>query len=398
MWLGLLISMAGSNMQLAAIHWHIRELTGTPNPLALGGIGLARILPVIVFSLFGGAVADSFNRRKILFITQTILALQPLVLAFLTFNNHLAIWHIYVLTAIQASVASFDLPARQAMMPNLVPREDLPSAFSLGSIAFNVGALIGPVLGSLVINEFGLGWVYIVNSFSFGAVLIALVMIGHVEQKENTVNGISLSAVRDGIQFIFKRKLILSTMVMDFFATFFASANTLMPIIARDILKVGVIEYGWLTIAQSAGSVVAGLVASQVKTLRKQGPLFLGAIAAFGLATIAFGITRNLWVAIFTLILIGAADTISTIVRNTIRQLQTPDDIRGRMTSINQVFFLGGPQLGEVEAGLAASLFGVPFAIISGGVGTILAAGLIVLKWPILLRYNGDEHLEGEAV
>ena len=113
-WIGLLISMAGSNMQLAAIHWHIRELTGVPDPLALGGIGLARILPVIVFSLFGGAVADSFNRRTILFITQTALALQALVFAYLTFYGHIALWHIYVLTAIQASITSFDLPARQA--------------------------------------------------------------------------------------------------------------------------------------------------------------------------------------------------------------------------------------------------------------------------------------------
>ncbi len=389
-WLGLLISMAGSNMQLAAIHWHIRELTGAPDPLALGGIGLARILPVIVFSLIGGAVADSYSRRGILFITQTVLGLQALVFAYLTFFGQLEIWHIYVLTAIQASVVSFDLPARQALIPNLVPREVLPSAFSVSSIAFNTGALIGPVLGSIVIDRQGLGWVYLLNSLSFFAVLLALFFIGPVHQEKNDESKINISAMWDGVKFIFHKKLILSSMIMDFFATFFASANTMMPIIARDILRVGVVEYGWLTMSQSAGSVIAGLIISQIKVIKKQGYVFLISIVSFGLATIWFGMVDSLGLALVALGIIGAADTVSTIIRNTMRQLQTPDKIRGRMTSINQVFFMGGPQLGEVEAGLVAASFGVPFAIISGGVGTIIAAGLIVWKWPVLLNYQGE--------
>jgi len=390
-WLGILVSMAGSNMQLAAIHWHIRELTGEPDPLALGGIGLARILPVIVFSLIGGTVADSFNRRRILFITQSALAIQAAILALLTYLGHLTVWHIYILTALQATIAAFDLPARQAMIPNLVPREDLPSAFSLSSIALNTGAIAGPALGGIVIASFGLDAVYLLNAISFLAVIAALVLIGHVPQEEHLMGGVNLGAVWDGLRFILSRQLILSTMVMDFFATFFASANTMMPIIARDILKVNEIGYGWLVSAQSIGSVAAGLVLSQVKYLRKQGPLFLGSVAIFGVATILFGLANSFLLAMNALMLVGAADAVSTIIRNTIRQMQTPDNIRGRMTSVNQVFFMGGPQLGEVEAGLVATAFSVPFAIISGGIGTILAAGLIVAKWPSLLRYNGDE-------
>jgi MFS family permease len=378
-------------MQLAAIHWHIRELTGEPDPLALGGIGLARFLPVIIFSLVGGAVADSFNRRRVLFITQTALALQAAVLAFLTFSGQLTIWHIYVMTALQGSIVAFDLPARQAMTPNLVPREDLPSAFSLSSIAFNTGAIAGPALGGIVIASLGLGAVYIINAISFLAVIIALALIGHVPQEEHRMNGVSLGSVWDGVQFILSHPLILSTMVMDFFATFFASANTMMPIVARDILRVGEVGYGWLVSAQSIGSVCAGLVVSQVKHLRRQGPLFMGSVVVFGAATILFGLGNSFVLAMTALFIAGAADAVSTIIRNTIRQLQTPDHIRGRMTSVNQVFFMGGPQLGEVEAGAVGAAFGVPFAIISGGLGTILAAGLIVMKWPILLHYNGDE-------
>jgi len=390
LWLGLLISMAGSQMQLAAIHWHIRELTGEPNPLALGGIGLARILPVIVFSFVGGAVADNFNRRRILLLTQSILAVQAMALAYLTFTGQIEIWHIYLLTAIQAAASAFDLPARQAMIPNLVSVEHLPSAFSMNSIAFNTGAILGPLLFGLV-PEGGQGYAYLLNAISFLAVLAALVLMGSVSQDVQRAGGVNLRSMADGVRFIRTHPLILSTMLMDFIATFFASANTMLPIVARDILKVGKQGYSLLVSAQAIGSVAAGMFVSQVRELRRQGPLFLGSVIVFGLATVWFGVSRAFLPALVALTVMGAADAVSTIVRNTIRQLQTPDHIRGRMTSVNQIFFMGGPQLGEVEAGVAASLFGVPFAIVSGGIGCIVGMALIVWKWPQLISYSGDE-------
>lgn len=377
-------------MQSAAIHWHIRDLTGEPDPLALGGIGLARILPVIIFSIIGGAVAGNFNRRNILFITQSILALQALVLAHLTFSGLITIQYIYILTAVQASAMAFDLPARQSLVPNLVPRDVLPSAFSLNTIAFNVGAIGGPLLLGLV-PEGALGYAYVINSVSFLAVLLALFFMGDVPQNLNKAGGINLPAMLDGARFIFKRPLISSTMLMDFIATFFASANTMLPIVARDILNVGKTGFVWLTSAQAIGSVGAGLVVSQLPKLRRQGMLFFGSIFVFGFATILFGFSTTFAVAMTALFLIGAADALSTVIRNTIRQMQTPDHIRGRMTSVNQIFFMGGPQLGEFEAGLVAVAFGVPFAIISGGVGCILGLGFVAWKWPQLAAYNGDE-------
>lgn len=388
LWLGLMVSIAGTQMQVAAIHWHIRELTGEPDPLALGSIGLARILPVIVFSLFGGAFADTYNRRIILFITQTSMALTALGLAVLTFGGQTQIWHIYLLTALQASAMAFDGPARQAIVPNIVPTRDLPNAFSLNSIAFNVGAVVGPVLSGIVIASLGQGYTYFFNAISFLGVILALLAIGPIPQEFNHANGISLGLIKDGFRFIFSRKIILSTMVMDFFATFFAAANTMLPIIARDILKVGEVGYGLLSAASSIGSVLAAFVVSQLPVLRKQGPIFLLAVLVFGLATIAFGFAQSFWLAFLALALMGASDSVSTIIRNTIRQLNTPDHIRGRMTSINQIFFQGGPQLGEVRAGLAASALGVSFAIISGGFWTIITALLIMLKWPVLRQYD----------
>jgi len=391
LWIGMLISIAGSQMQLSALHWHIRELTGEPNPLALGGIGLARILPIILFSIVGGPVADTLNRRKILFITQSMMALIALVLAFLTYCGLITIWWIYALTAAQAVAMAFDLPARQAMVPNLVPARDLPNAFSMQSISLNAGAIGGPMLGGIIIATLGQGYTYLINAISFLAVIIALVVIGNVPQDSKASAGISFAAVRDGFRFIISRPIILSTMLTDFFATFFASANTMMPIVARDILKVGEVGYGILSSAQSIGSVTAALVISQVTEFRKQGPVFIGSVMIFGLATILFGLSSGFILAFLALIFMGAADSVSTIIRNTIRQLQTPDHIRGRMISINQIFFQGGPQLGEVEAGIVGNLFGVPFAIVTGGIGVIISVLMIVAKWPQLRSYNGDE-------
>jgi len=391
LWLGQLISIAGTQMQIWALFWHIRTLTN--QPIALGGIGLARILPVIVFSLIGGAVADSYNRRNVMFVTQTGAALVAMMLGLLTYLGKIDLWHIYALTALQAVAVAFDGPARQAIIPNLVPARDLPNAFSLNSIAFQAGAVIGPALTGVVIIFGGQQAVYYFNAISFLAVIVALVLIGDVPQKRVAAhaNGVSMTAIREGIQFIVTHPIILSSMMLDFVATFFASANTLMPIVARDILKVGVVEYGWLSAAQSAGAVLAAVVISQVHELRKQGPLFLGSVVVFGVATVFFGLSRSFVVAWILLAITGAADAVSTIIRNTIRQLQTPDHIRGRMTSVNQIFFQGGPQLGEIEAGAVAQLFGAPFAIITGGIGCVLGMGLIVAKWPQLISYNGDE-------
>lgn len=397
LWFGQIVSIAGSQMQVWAIFWHIRNLTD--QPIALGGVGAARILPIIIFSLIGGAVADSANRRVLMFITQTVMALSALALAFLTFSGEIVLWQIYALTAIQATAIAFDAPARQSLVPNLVPARDLSNAFSLSSIANQTGSIIGPAMSGLVIAYWGQGYTYLLNAFSYGAVLAALLLMGRVPQQK-ILNGhppVSLQAIREGIQFILTHPVILSTMLLDFFATFFSSANTLMPVFARDVLKVGEVEYGWLSAAQSIGAVTAATILSQVSTLRRQGPLFLGSVVVFGLATVAFGLSRSLIAAILALILIGAADSVSTIIRNTIRQLQTPDYIRGRMTSVNQIFFMGGPQLGEIEAGVVAQLFGAPLAVVSGGIGCLLAVGWISQRWPLLRRFNGDEPIQAGA-
>lgn len=380
-------------MQLWALFWHVNQLD--ENPIALGGIGLSRIIPVILFSLIGGALADSVDRRKVMFITQSFAALLALTLGLLTQFGQITIWYIYAITALQAVAVAFDGPSRQALVPNLVPKEDLPNAFSMTFTAFQAGAVIGPALSGYFIASFGQEAVYYFNAASFGAVLIALFLIGDVPQAiaEKTA-GISLGAISDGIRFILSKPIIFSTMFIDFVATFFASANTLMPIIAREMLNVGVVEYGYLSAASAVGAVAVALVISQIRVIRRQGLVFLVAVIIFGVATVIFGMTRSLVVAWLAIAVTGGADGVSTIVRNTIRQLQTPDHIRGRMTSINQIFFMGGPQLGEIEAGTVAQFFGAPFAVITGGIGCIFGTLLIIWKWPQLAKFNGDEPIE----
>ncbi|HSJ86644.1 MAG TPA: MFS transporter [Anaerolineales bacterium] len=395
LWFGLIISIVGSQMQQWALFWHISTLS--KDPIAVSIVGGVRFVAVLAFSLLGGLVADRYNRRTIMLITQSISMLVALALGLLTLSGKISLWHIYALTAVQAAAMAFDLPARQSLVPNLVPRQDLPSAFSLQSIAFNTGSIIGPAMSGVVIGYLGQEYVYLINAVTFLAVLLALLLLGPVPQSRAQVQRGMRAAwtdIRDGVKFIRDQPLILSTMILDFIATFFASANTLLPFFAQNVLHVGEVAYGWLASAQSIGAVLVGLIASQYRHIRRQGALLLGSVVVFGGATIVFGLSRILTAIFLALALMGAADSVSTIIRNTIRQLNTPDSLRGRMTSINQIFFMGGPQLGEIEAGAVAQFFGVPFAIISGGIGTILGVWLIVSIWPALPRYNGDEPIE----
>jgi MFS family permease len=268
----------------------------------------------------------------------------------------------------------------------------------MNSIAMQTGSILGPALSGLVIAYKGLEYAYLFNMISYGAVLLALILMGRIQQQSSPISesqkrrqGISLEAIREGVQFILSQPIILSTMVIDFFATFFSSANTLMPIVAVDVLGVGEVEYGFLSSAQSVGALLAALWLSQMELIHHQGKTFLRAVFFFGLATVVFGLSRSYWLSLMALMAIGASDSVSTVIRNTIRQLQTPDYIRGRMTSINQIFFMGGPQLGELEAGIVAQAFGAPVAIITGGIGCILALYATIRRWPHLQQYDGSK-------
>lgn len=402
LWLGQLISFSGSMMQQAAILWHVSLLVPSERRgLALGIVGLVRLGPIVAFSLLSGVVADAVDRRRLMMVTQVSAGLVAAALALLAFAGLAAVWPVYVLAALGAAASAFDGPARQALIPSLVPRPHLANALSLNQIMFQSASVIGPSVGGVLIATLGVGWAYLFNAVSFLFVILALLLMRNVPVIDaNDRAEASIGAAREGLRFVFSSPIIRATMLLDFIATFFASATALLPIFAQDILHVGASGYGWLYAAPSVGSLLGGAVMIRmIDRIERRGVVLLCAIGVYGLATVAFGMSRAFWLTFFCLAVTGAADSISTVLRSVIRHLMTPDRLRGRMTSVNMVFFMGGPQLGELEAGVVANWKGAPFAVVTGGLGTLIAALAVAFAVPALRHYRrkGDTHV-GETV
>ena len=392
-WVGLLLSFTGSFMQTAALLWHVSLLVSPDRKgLALGAVGLVRVVPIIVFSMISGVVADAWDRRRLMLATQVGAALTAVALAVLTLQGLSVVWPIYVLAALSSAVGAFDLPARQALVPTLVPRDELPHAIGLNTIMMQTAQVLGPALGGIVIATVGVAGVYVLNAASFLAVIAALLMMRHVPMRPAMSAGhdaVSWAAAREGVRFVFRSPLIRSTMLLDFFATFFSSATALLPIFAQDILRVGPSGYGWLYAAPAIGATLTSAVMVFVTgRIERRGPVLLWAVGLYGAATVAFGFSRTFWLTFACLVLSGVADTVSMVIRNIIRQLETPDHLRGRMTGVNMVFFQGGPQLGELEAGAVANWWGAPFSVVTGGIGCLLAVAWVAATTPQLCAYR----------
>jgi MFS family permease len=412
-------SLVGSQMQVVAINWHVYLLTRSP--LALGLVGLTRVLPIVFFSLWAGVVADRRDRRKVMLSAQIAMTGIALILAAVTHARRETVWMLYALNLLGAAAGAFDGPARQALIPRLVPPHDLPGALSLNLSVFQAALIGGPALAGLIIagqagplgpggsrlpppgtaiDTSGLAVIYLLNAVSFLAVIFALVTMrtsGAPEKGADAVD--SWSSLREGLRFVFSTPLMVWTMGLDFIATFFSGSMSLLPIFADQVLKVGAKGYGVLASAPATGALLGSLLVSIRPLPPKQGRIFLTAVAAYGAATVVFGLSRNFWLTLIALAGVGFADAISTVIRQTLRQLLTPDRLRGRMTSVNMIFFLGGPQLGELEAGLIASLFasavvGVTVSVVSGGVATLLFTALIAARAPVIRRYDLYEHTD----
>ena len=389
LWLGQIVSVTGSQMQAVAINWHVYLLT--KSALALGLVGLFKGAPIILCSLIGGVVADVADRRRLMMMTQSVMLVSSGLLTGVTIAGLRSVWPIYLLTGIASGATAFDIPARQALMPTLVPAEDFPNAVSLSLIVFNIAMIVGPSIAGFLLASTGPAIVYGVNALSFFAVILALLLMktsGRVSSESEIVTRVGFTALKEGLSFVWRTPIIVQTMTLDFAATFFASATALLPIFAQEILAVGARGLGLLAAAPAAGSVITGLVMARLGHFRHQGKLVIGSVGVFGLATTAFGISKVFWFSLAMLALTGAADTISTILRQTIRQLATPNHLRGRMTSINMVFFMGGPQLGELEAGIVASFIGAPLSVVVGGAGSVASALLAALRSKTLAQHD----------
>ena len=325
-------------MQFVAINWHVYLLT--KSAFALGLVGLFRGVPIILCSLAGGVVADAIDRKKLMIVTQTVMLACAALLTANTLAGGESVWPIYILSAFASAASAFDVPARQALMPTLVPAEDFPNAVSLGILVFHVATIGGPAIAGFMLAESGPAVIYGINALSFLAVIVALVLMrasGKPNLQSDRRSALSFTALKEGLRFVWRTPIIVQTMTLDFLATFFGSATLLLPIFAQERLSVGARGYGFLAAAPAIGSVLTALVMARIGTFHKQGRLVVWSVAVFGVATAAFGVSKVYWFSLLMLAVVGSADTVSTVLRQTIRQLVTPDYLRGRMTSINMM-------------------------------------------------------------
>jgi MFS family permease len=394
LWTGQLISITGSQMRMVAVDWQVYEIAtkqGLNPALALGFIGLLRLIPMILTALFAGVAADRFERRKVIMVTSFVALFASIILAIAGGLETPNLMIVYAMVVVTAIASAFEMPARQALIPALVPAPMLSQAMSAGIISWQLATVLGPSMAGILISVYGVVPLYWIDAASYLAVVAAAVMMRPVIVDSNRPPVLMKDAF-EGLKFVFKHRLMSSTMLLDFFATFFGAATTLMPIFANEILGVGAQGYGLMRAAPSVGAVVAAVLLSS-RRITKQGPVLLISVAIFGVSMAVFGASSWFPLTLIALALSGAADTISMIIRGTLRQLLTPDDLRGRMTAVNMIFVAGGPQLGEFVVGITASLIGAPLAVLIGG---ILCVGLVTgtaIKVPELRKLDTPEIL-----
>ena len=386
LWAGRIVSALGAQMQLVSVGWQVYQLTDSP--LSLGLIGLFRAGPAILFSLAGGALADAIDRRRLLLLTQPVLMLTALGLALTTLLDVVTVPLIYGFIFVSAAAQALDNPARQAIVPGLVPREHLINAYAWDITGMQVAALAGPAVGGFAIARFGVGATYALHAASYLAVIAALLLMRTRVAPGGQRAG--LAAVVEGLRFVRRHEIALPVMLLDFFAMFFGSAVALLPVYARDILRVGPQGLGWLYAAEAIGGAAGAVVMTASGGVRRPGPPLLLSVLAFGACSAGFGLSRNFWLSLALLAGAGLADTVSMVMRRSIIQLSTPDALRGRVTSANMIFVLSGPQLGQLESGAVAAWAGPTVSVVSGGIGAALAALAIGALVPAIREYREE--------
>ncbi len=382
---GQLISSAGTQMQVVAVAWQVYLLTHSA--VALGLIGLVQAIPRLIFSLVGGVFADVFDRRKMLIVIEIVLALTSAVLALCTIYHVINIVIIYIVVLIAASVSSFEFPTRQAIIPTLVRREEMSDALSLSMVMMQLTFIIGPTVGGFAIAWIGVANTYWFDVISYFVVIgsLLLMVVPRVPAEKRAQAGIG--ALVDGMKFLRAHPVILAVLSLDFFATFFGSPRSLLPVYASDIMHIGPQGLGILIAATSIGAVALAPFTGLIGRITRQGLGVVLAIIVWGLCIMAFGLSPTpLWLGVLFLAGAGAADMVSMILRGLVIQLTTPDEFRGRISAVNAMFVIGGPMLGQFESGLVAGLVTPEFSVVSGGLACILATLAIVALVPSLIR------------
>ncbi len=377
---GNFLSNTGTQVQSAALAYHIYLLTGSS--YAVGLLGLVRVVPLLTFTLFGGVLADQADRRRVMLVTQTVMALCSLVLAYAEWGGHATPKLIFAIVGFSFIAVAFDGPARQSLVVSLVPAQHFPNAASVNGIAWRLSDVIGPVAAGLLIasGENGLAICYGLNAVSFIAVIYAVWRlpptppVGGDDDRPKSVRDV-FRQIGDGWRFVNRTPLIRHAMWIDFWATFFSAADALLPALSK-MLNLGPQGYGLLSASAAVGAFLAAGVLAYRPTIQHQGRWVVAMVGVYGVATVGLAFSPTLAIAALCLAVTGAADMVSTVMRQTIRQLATPDSMRGRMTSISSLFFISGPRLGDYEAGTVARFTGERASIAIGGIACMGVSAL----------------------
>ncbi len=376
---GSLFAAIGSNMQAVAVGWELYDRTG--QAMALGWVGLVQALPVMLFALPAGQLADRFDRRRLLMLGLVLTALCSAGLAHLSYTTG-PISMMYGLLFLNALARAVMWPASSALMPQLVPRDVFSNAVTWKSTSFQIASVGGPALGGFLIAVFTkAGVVYAVTA---GLTLVNLGAVALLKHRaaRRAPEAMSIASVLAGAGFVWRTKVVLAAITLDMIGVLLGGATALLPIYAKDILAVGPSGLGWLRAAPAIGAFVMALALAHRPPFRRAGPMFLAAVTGFGLVTIGFGFSKWFWFSMLMLGLAGAFDSISVVVRHSLVQLSTPDEMRGRVSAVNTVFISCSNELGEFESGFVAAWFGPVVSVVSGGIGTVLMVVLAAKIWP----------------
>ncbi len=388
LWVAEALSQAGSQIQRVAIAWQVYELTHSAFDLGL--LGLFRFIPILIFGLIGGVVADRGNRRRTLLWTQFALLALAVVLVGLSSSGQITIWAIYIITMVSAIFEGIANPTRQALLPLLVPRTELPAASTMGVLISHVSQVVGPAVGGIIIATVGSTGAYVVDAISFLAVIFAVLLM-HQRPPAVAVTMSGYQAALEGLRFLRDTPTLFGVMLADFLATLFGACTTLMPIFADEVLGVGPRGLGFLLAAPAAGAVTMAIFLSATHLPDRAGLWVLGSIVAYGCFLVGFGLSTTLWVSLIFLAFSGAADAISMALRHAARTLLSPDDLRGRVAAVHRSLGMGGPQLGEFMKGISASVIGAGLAVAIGGVATVGVAAVVAWAYPSVARYRMSE-------
>ncbi len=390
-WTGQILSGMGTQFSTVAMAWQIYELTNSP--LHIGMLGLARAIPQMTLILFGGLLADAVDRKRLLILTQVGQFLVSAGLVVITLSGRASPFVLYGANVCFAIFSSLETPARQALPPNLVPRTDLANALALTNAQRNVAMIAGPSLAGIALGFVGPALCYGVDAISWLAMAFSLICIT-TPLSAASRRAISFNSLKEGVSFVRSQPVILLLMSLDFGMTFLGSTRALLPIYARDILQVGPEGLGILHSAVAVGSLGSATFLSFWGRVRRAGRWALIGVAIYGTCVLLFAFSKIFWFSVLMLAGTGIGNTIGAVLRSTINQLCTPDELRGRMSSVNSIFTNGGPQLGQFESGLVASFAGAEIAAFIGGVATLLLVTSLSLAAPIVRRYE----IGGESV